>query len=1058
MSVQVSDKKFKVYTASAGSGKTFRLTVDYLKIALRYPEAKFKRVLAITFTVKATNEMKARILEACQAFSNLNNEPLTGRNKAIFEALKADVPWADEEIAKRATILYHKILHNYSDFGVSTIDSFSQRLIRSFAFELDIPMNFEVQIDQAETLDLLVERLMDRVGEVDQELTILVQNFFDEKLKEKDSLRLKDDLIQSAQLMLKEESQRAREKLAYLEFKDVIALQKEIDRRFFQARQAVIDCCTSVLNELQTSGLELTDLSGGSRSVGLIFKRSLLEPIQKNISATFQKCAAGEKSWFTAKSPHKGSIVENRLSKYAIQYLEAVPKLIIAQSVKNSFSQVALIAELYRLYKEYQKEEDILLISEFNQIISSEVKEQPAPFLYEKVGEQYQHLLIDEFQDTSVMQWHNLLPLVTETLSKQEYNESLVVGDSKQAIYRFRGGETKQLNLLPNILDASQDVHLQEMQAILERDFISENMPFNYRSKQIVVNFNNALYQFIAEQDAFLPYRDIYKTYYQKPFDQSGQGFVHLSFIEKPTQEENETLVDRFLASLLSQITDIENRGIELGRVAVLCRRNQDLKNVAVCLQENGYEIESQETLALNQKKYIHLFISLVKLFYQPDNQILQAEVVNGFVWYEILKQDVSFLNQEIGTKKMKSIEEISQWMNGYNSQLQLFKMNKTELLNLFEQYTSLLPSYLQQSAYLSFFKNELFAFVGKYGNNIDGFLEWWALNQHKLYVKSAENKQAIKLVTIHKSKGLEFDIVLMPFANWRIRPTTESNWLEVKEMNDTMLNEYYISLNATTAKTSLADQVQANEESQYLDSLNLLYVATTRAVNELYIFTEKHKEIKHLDRPNQISMVFNAFVNESSAVVKTYGTPCNIEAHEKKSNSIKLLLNQAEVSFGQVSVAVKNKASVIWSEAVREKIDFGEVVHALLEKIETEQDVQLVVMNAVNEGLISHEDAHQIKGMLRNVVTHEELASFFVKNEYIFSEKSILTPNGEEFIPDRILIIKNKAKLIDFKTGEPQAKHNAQINRYADLLKQMGYDVIMKKLVYVDPLKIVDC
>lgn len=1055
MNSQVFDKKFKVYTASAGSGKTFRLTVDYLKIALRYPESKFKRILAITFTVKATNEMKARILEACQAFSTLQKHPLTGRNKALFDALQADVPWTKEEIETRAKVLYHKILHNYSDFGVSTIDSFSQRLIRSFAFELDIPMNFEVQIDQAETLDLLVTRLMERVGELDKDLTKLVQNFFTEKLKEKDSLRLQDDLVNSAKLMLKEESERAREKLSHLELKDIIKLQKEIDQRFFKAKQLVFDICTSVLNELNTRGLELVDLSGGKNSVGNIFQKSLSEPIPKTISKTFISCASGQKSWFTKKSPHSGSDLEQILSHYATQFLQAIPTLIIANSIKNSFSQVALIAELYRLYKEYQKEEDVLLISEFNQIISSEVKDQPAPFLYEKVGEQYQHLLIDEFQDTSVMQWHNLLPLVTETLSKQEFNESLIVGDSKQAIYRFRGGETKQLTHLPKVLGAENNLTLQEMQGILERDFIGQQMPYNYRSTQTIVNFNNALYKFIAENDAFLPYHEVYSSYYQKPFDKSEQGLVNLSFVEKPDKNEEETLDGRFINSVLKHIQDIKDRNIRLGKVAILCRRNKELKLIANSLQECGYDIESQETLALNQKKYIHLFISLLKLFHQADNQILQAEVANGFAFYGILLQDLNTLNTDIGRKRMKTIEEVSNWLNDYNPQLNLLEMNGTELFNFYEQYVSLLPVEIQKSDYISFFKNELFAFISKFGNNIDGFIEWWALNEHKLYVKSAENKDAIKLITIHKSKGLEFDIVLMPFTNWQIRPTTENSWLEVNEMNNTALNEYYISLTSQLAKTSLAEQVILNEQRQYLDSLNMLYVATTRAVSELYIITEKHKEIKSLARPTQISMVLNAFLDEEHTQTKIYGQPVEFLNQKDSKQQNSLILNAQSVEFGKASVAVKNKSSVIWSESIREKIDFGEVVHSLLEKIKTKQDVQIVIMKAVNEGLITNQDVEQIQDLLSNVVTNEEIAPFFMQKNQVFSEQSILTPTGEEFIPDRILIENKNVQILDFKTGEQQAKHKSQINQYAALLQQMGFTVIEKKLVYVNPLKI---
>lgn len=1049
-------KKFKVYTASAGAGKTFRLTLEYLKIALRNPKTKFRTILAITFTVKATNEMKARIIEACKAFGETEAGNLTGRNKALFVELKKETPWSDGEIKEKSQLLFKTILHNYGDFAVSTIDSFSQRIIRSFAYELGKPINFDIELDTAKTADYLTAQLLAKVGGENKDFTKLVVNFFNEKLKEDDSIYIEYDIREAVKIMLDDDSREALQQLKKVNSKQLLQIGKKIDENYYQLQSKLDAIGTEVKLLMDQNNYDLSDFHYGKSGFMNVFLK-IANGEEPTLGARFQKTIFEEGKFF--KDINKSDeLFEQKVIELGQQIPNLYNDFIMLSAVKKSYPRMALLAELRKLFETYQQEEEFLLISEFNKIISEHVKGQPAPFLYEKVGERFDHILIDEFQDTSVMQWHNLVPLVVECLSKEEENESLVVGDSKQAIYRWRGGETKQLTHLPKLLGSENDPILQDSQRTLNLYYDNKPMEFNYRSKENIVQFNNDLYEFIIDKTELEAFHPIYESYCQKPFQQNTGGYIRLNQVEKKGQgEEKELYHQRVFEIFEEQLRAVDKNGYSGNDIAVLCRNNKELQFVADYLQRNSISFTSRESLHLEQEKAVSVFPSLVRLMVYPQNQILQAEIANYLLKIRGKDRTPHEINTAIGNKKMKSFSAFASFLQQIDSTLVLNNLNRTELLPLWEQYVSWLPIETQNSAYISFFRDELWEYISVHGNHFEGFLDWWEEEKEKLFIKSSDTANGIQLLTIHKAKGLEFNVVMMPFANWKYSYGVDSKWVQTDAFPEQEISKVYLPMTKALESSEIAASLSQSKEDNYLDNLNLLYVATTRAVSELYMIIDDDSSKKSLLELSSINQFLNRYLKWNGATSLEFGLPTTAEVKREDQEATIQLPIRSE-AFGQVGVVVNNRASVIWSEEVRDKIDFGSVVHSLLESISNLQEILPTVYQAIAQGIITESQQQEVEDILTTVVTHNNLQDYFQLKNKVLAEQSIITPEGNEYIPDRIAFDDNEktVKLLDFKTGKPKNAHQNQLELYASLLEKMNYQVVEKIIVYLQPFKII--
>lgn len=1053
-------ERFRVYTASAGAGKTFMLTVEYLTFALRRPEYNYKRILAITFTKKATNEMNSRILNTCKAFSAYTRG-VDGGVDSFMDCVMGKSGFSEAEIVKRSGVLYRKILHNYSDFAVNTIDSFCQRIIRSFAYELDLPINFEVELDTSNALKTLKDSLLQRVG-VDRELTALIQGLFMTSLEEDDTTRIDQKIIDSGKLLLAEESMQRIGQFSQLTEKDMMDIRKRISSKSEALLAHAKQIAEHALNVIGSYDLVPTDFKGGKTRSCMLWLTKLVEDNRTDFSEPARNQMLGSsEDWFAKKDlkdrPHLELKAE--LEQPLIDLLDNIDAYNLVEVVRKNYTQMILIAHMYAMYKSYQRTETKVFINEFNQLISNEVRNQPAPFIYEKIGEQYDYILIDEFQDTSVMQWQNLVPLITESLSRSEDNESLVVGDSKQAIYRWKGGETQQLTMLPDLIGSEQNPYVQEHQSVLSRYYASVPLAYNYRSSQDVVSFNNLLYEYIFNNGDLSFAQNIYESYHQKVHHTDKPGYVYVHLYEKPsTEEEKSELIDQRLSDLVETIESVVARGYNYRDIAILSRYKNQLSIIAEFLREHGIRFVSEESLQMQNEPLIRTFIMLYEYYLNPYDKIKALELASHLNRFGVIDVDTHMLNKTIGRSSLQKTLDYSDLIQKWNKEIDIEAVYSLSLLEAWEEYMSWIPEEHVSPVFAAFFREYLFSFVQNHGNDFEKLIEWWQKEGSELCVKSSEGVDGVQLLTIHKSKGLEYDVVMLPFVDWKLKKD-ESVWLDTKDTSVeeiiSPIESVYIKLTKTMNLGPLHPRYVEEMGKVVIDNLNLLYVATTRAVNELYISGMEKGKNSNVASMSEMSVLIAEFIAVQGGQNSfSMGSPTYSEA--KKKDGDPLLPLQVDYERGEMAaISIKSRATTIWNESVVDKISHGSIMHALLEEIHDAQDVEKSIEQGVRYGWIERDDAAMYIARLTELAQEPRVAAFFDREKEVLAERSILDASGKEYIPDRLLIEGERVHIMDFKTGQHEEKHNKQVLKYGEVLRTMGYTLGDLLLVYLDPLEI---
>lgn len=1046
-------KRLKVYSASAGSGKTFTLTAEYLRYALKNPEANYRRILAITFTNKATQEMKERILEASEAFSQMPSTPLSGRNEQLWNKVQADTGYTDEDLATRAGVLFTHILHDYSDFAVSTIDSFSQRIIRAFALELNVPINFEVILESEETLRVLRDRLVNMVGR-DDDVSSLLKEIMLSNLAEYDRFDIRREIYESAEILTQDESINYFDELERIKTKDIVRIVKKLTHKRGELVNRLKENARQSLDMLNSIGIPLREYCGSSPFHSAYFK-ILNGAYDDAIKKTFIQTIEGTKNYFKKTSKQYEEEVEHikpEISSLGFQIIDDCRELANLDFIYKNLSRTALLSYLRKLYKIYQHEEDILLISEFNQLIYEKVKGEPAPFIYEKIGEQYDYFLIDEFQDTSVMQFHNIVPLLTETLSVATQPESLIVGDSKQAIYRFRGGEITQLTKLPKLVGSETDPILQEHEAILTQHMQRASLPVNYRSKQVIVDFNNRLFDFVKHHPELEAFREVYEDSRQEVFHRDSGGYVEIKSYASistrtPPDKKDEIRAER-LNDMLEVVGDAVSRGYDLRDIAILTRGKKDLQITGEILTNAGYEVVSSESLLLANDFSIAVFPLLYQYIINPENEITQLEIMTKFHMIGLLDGNLHGLNQAL-----KSAPSFEKFMNEQQVRIDISRLAQLSIIEGWEYFAARLPQEAIKPAMHGYFRESIYEFVRNFGNDLDHFVLWWEEKKEKLSIETSEEISGIRMMTIHKSKGLEFPVVIMPFANWKIKKD-DKEWVQVNHKDFKPLNVIYANISSKVGELeSYTEAYNQKIENVILDNLNLLYVACTRAAAELYIFSEElsanSRKDLHLGAMSNIKALLEVFSKNNPI---KYGEKTQAPAADSPQNN-KLTLHYETGRMARIDI--KSRSKTIWNEEVLDKIAYGSIVHNILENIDDEASMNQAIDQAIKFGWITKAERQKIYDMIYDIVTHPVVSKYFDKTAELKMETSILTPEGTIFIPDRLLFDNKKVYVLDFKSGSPQKKHEKQINAYADLVTGMGYIVQERVLVYTDPLEV---
>lgn len=1064
----MENKPFIIYKSSAGSGKTYTLTLEYLKLALRNLTA-FRQILAVTFTNKATAEMKERILKE---LNRLRNTVEAGEkmDEELMKALQVD----EDGLKQRAAATLTAILHDYGHFAVSTIDSFFQKVVRAFAREMDLNAKFEVELDQEAVLDRVVDRVVMLVME-DEFLHKWLVDYASEQIQNGKSWDIRRNIRELGKQIFQEDFKRySAEIREFLKEKENISKLQAFVRERKAELVKIAKSVNSQANEIRSGlGLEWSDYS---RSFPAKFdKMGKKESPMADFTENQKAMALSPDGWATQKSPKKALIEQSYhlglgtlLSKvepleYQWRTLEAISKNSYVFGVfRNLLDELSAIKD----------EESILLISDANEFLKEITKENDAPFIYEKVGNQYRNFLIDEFQDTSGFQWASFKPLLENSLSQG--NTNLLVGDVKQSIYRWRGGEMKLLLEQVEAETAMFGINLQPLDT-------------NFRSLPNVIDFNNALFKKLpASFESYLKeaydvqdpsilsraYHDVFQNISPKKAQSPFRGKVKLEFLTPVKDDEEGSFKEQVSAKLPQMVRQLQDYGYSLRDIAFLVRNKAEGEAIADRLMletaqntdpNYRFDVLSDESMYLHKSASVKALVAGLKYLQYPDDPV-QFKTM----WYYR-----SVLRDEPIDHTLFALDQIPDHLI---EKVNSFRKNETLLLQLplmeaLEELIGALDLMENglEKAYISGFKEAVYDFTANNRSDLAGFLEWWEENQSKRTVKIPEGHDAMRILTIHKSKGLQFKVVLMPFLKWTIFDTTKENviWSPFEDQEKNLAAIIPLTLGSSLAKSAF-HQIYSDEAIlAYLDSLNMIYVALTRAEDVFWglvpykekIGTQNFLEI-HLQQ-----LLENGIETAGGLSLSTYFNP-ETRVFELGDWPVEKPAKPELLPVPSLRWAYKN-----WSELLelkkyavdfsqegleqRKKRNFGLLVHEILEKSVNLEVAKTNLQAFYFEGRLSESEKLEVEHQLRGLFSNPVFADWFEGEGILLAEQGIILPGGKQKRPDRIILRPTESIIVDFKTGEELEKYGNQVREYMTLVQKLTQKPVKGYLCYLETGKI---
>lgn len=1071
---------FTVYKSSAGSGKTFTLTREYLKLALKNPD-QYKKILAVTFTNKATQEMKERIIQNLFQFS-------LGNTKGMGEQLKVLLNINSSQLQSAAHQLLQSILHNYSRFSVQTIDRFFQNVMRSFARELSLQGDGELLLNTDEVRNAVVDLLMEDLS-VNQPLRDWLLEFSIDKLEQKGKWDIRRDVLGFTKELMSDEF-KVKEKALGQSISDYEKLKA------FKSRMHVIinrfeddlDLLgKKAMQLIESRGLSLADFSGGAtRSAPNFFLKIQKDrkefDLEKLYNKTVQKVLDSGGESLAAKTAKRKDEIFLLANDGLLNYFQDVVDYIF-RNQKEYISATQILRNIYLLgiswhfnerMQSYKQEEGIQFLSDTTQFLNEIIGTDPAesPFVYEKMGSFYDHFLMDEFQDTSTLQWQNFRPLIENSLS--EGKENLVVGDIKQSIYRWRGGDWRLL--LKGLQEDIPD-HFYNEKALVQ----------NFRSKPNVIDFNNKLFKQLPEiireyaigrnsnafseefekylEDVAMAYADV--TQNQKDTYEYS-GFVTLNFFEGEETEEGEKVSWKQFAlqKFVNDLESIQDAGIRLSDIGILIRSKKEGIEIQDFIEQYlieqpekalkyQYNIISDETLLLNNAHIVNFLLNCFRYLYN-QNDISLAQVK---LYY-----------QRIVSEANLPIHEIVKVEAGENYLPDEFLLQKKQLLslNLLEMSERLIQFFKLKEierAYLSAFQDVLLDFGNKGG--IPDFLDWWEQNQNSYAIKLQSGENAARMMTIHKAKGLEFKICMIPLLDWSVThlPTMAPTlWVDTKSTQFAEVPFLPLKHSSSLKNSVFAIDYWEEEVKSFLDNLNLLYVAFTRAGDALMVNTPGKSSASY------ISSLLRAYVeqqkdywNEEEQVFQMGDRNDLLKMAADRANSSEGDINSVDLKYyeshqWQEKLSIKQNPVLRAEEEGLSKTDIGIQVHNIFSKLNKVEDLPVLLRKLKSEEILNAEDYKRVLQLVEgNLKQDSPLLSWFSSGWQVKTEVPVLLPDGSLIRLDRVLVRANEARILDFKTGLKDKKDEKQVSFYKKSLKNMGYQNVTAHIAYLDPLEIIE-
>lgn len=1042
---------YTVINASAGSGKTYALVQRLLMICLRYPnqQQSIRNILALTFTNKAANEMKERILSWLGNFSAGNyaeNTDLKNIQKAFEEqGLKITI----DELHHRSKKLLDYILHNYSTLNIGTIDRFNSRLVRSFSYELGLAKNFNLEIEAEPFLIEAVDKMLDQIGE-NETISNSFMDYVDYSLENNERINLNKNLYDSAKEFVKDihyehlKSNKSFDDAHYENIKNT--LRKEIVLN----KKKSAELAAQSVELFKSRNIEIEDFAQGKNGIGGFFTKVTDFYQQKRAGFPFpttleESVINNYRKGASSKSKHKEAdileildqLIENRMQLIRL-FIETQKK----EKVLSALLPLKVNKDIQDELRKIEEENDLVLLSKFNILINENLRNEPSAFIYEKVGSQFQHYFFDEFQDTSELQWQNFVPLRDHSVAT-EYTSFTLVGDPKQSIYRFRGGESK---LMLDIIN-KKEFSPKEADLLVLKD--------NWRSARNIVQFNNELYRYHSE-GLEEEHKNIFGTDAEQSPKSKFDGRVKVNLIENLTNEE---FYDDTSERMRKDIQECLDNGFKFSDITILCRGNfdifsysQKLGNLKVTYhgEETNIKTISDKGLTLELSNTLKAVIEFLRWEINPKNKpclIMMMYHLNTLG--KIHMADFTLEMKEI--LDIESHEEILLFLQQkYSLQLKQDNFPRFNLYNFIEYYINEFSVENKETDFLLNFLEMLFNFTQNAGASTKEFLKYWDEEASSYTIQASENIDAIQIMTIHKSKGLEFPIVFIPMIN-KNRDNEFTNWFETNEsdaLKSVNINQF--SKNLEVYDEQIQEFNKKNSYKNLIDRLCLQYVATTRPVEQLFFYIQKANKTSNNLELLEFLQTKNTENADEFDLYEVY--PEMLKKYSKtKSSSFKTKNIEDLKNINEKSTSIKIATPSKNYQVRNEKVRIGLFVHELLSKINTEKDIAKVLEGYALEGQITIEEKNEIEATLREIV--RTYAEFFDEKWEVINEKDIMiSENGESHIsrPDRILKSDEGYIIVDFKTGEQKSKDEAQVQGYRNILERLGKKVLKTQIIYL--------
>lgn len=1103
------EEHLTVYRASAGSGKTFTLAVEYISLLVKDPE-NYQHILAVTFTNKATQEMKMRILSQLYGIANSLQS-----SQQYFNKVKEKTNMPDAVIRNNARAALTLLIHRYNNFRILTIDAFFQQVLRNLAHELGQTANLRVDLNNEEITEKAVDQMIESLEKgqpVLQWISTYINNSIEDdngwniigKIKTFGTNIFKD-FYKAHEANLKEQLSNADDFKVY---------ETTLRKRRNDIRKTFNSKARSILNEIKNANL---DIPSNYRS-GLYkyLTDSAIAPLtNKPLKAGVLKANESPQNWTSSKCAKAD---KQQIETLAAEVLSAQLSELIAynndnwnefQSIQLTLSHLSELRLLHAIadaVDNLTKDTNRFMLSNTQALLKELIADSDTPFIFERIGARLKHVMIDEFQDTSTIQWQNFQVLLANCMA-QELSQNLIVGDIKQSVYRWRQGDWGILNNIEKSF-AHQKIRL-------------ETLDYNYRSEKRIIDFNNAFWEQcvantakeVAQDDAEKAeiVQKAYEDVAQKTHKTTENGFVKISLYPSKSMKE------AVLEELIETIKELFNNGYggkNQTKIAILVRSKSNIQDIVnALLQSFGNEINivSDEAFRLDASLSVNIIVSAMHLLTHPDDVLTRGKLVKLYN-QEVLKKpltDTDLLvsineSNNIDTKNIDKKERrklaTEQQMAKLNSQLPPEYVANRELLlglpivDLVDKLFMLfgLDQLEGQSSYICTLYDTLNDFLKDHTADIDDFINEWENSLSSKTIQSDEI-EGIRIMTIHKSKGLEFDNVIIPFCNWEMEKKG-TLWCETKNKPAPYNKLPLLPIDFSRDKligTVFEDDYKEEHFQNIVDNLNLLYVAFTRASKNLFVFGLRQgkttldniaKGTPPGNRSYAIELVLRQVSEQlqgsslsfpddiGSEIHFEYGTLVP-ETHEKEhavaDNPFLIKPDKHIVSIATYPQAATFKQSNKSIEFVKgEDVDpsdrtryikIGNVLHQLFSTIYTTADIPTRLNELEQQGIIYNDEitSAQLRTRIEDAITNPQVQEWFSKRWQLYNECTILEYNKdtnevEEHRPDRVMTDGKEFVVVDFKFGKEREEYKKQVQQYMEILIRMGHKKVSGYLWYV--------